>query len=317
MSVNINDVKKWHEAGLTILPSKEKLDSKINKTTYSQDFLTIYYGISQQTVNNAQINASLVQLKKCATNLTSSNPMKIVLREFVASSTIVYKPENIQSFRQLLKVNSWLPVDPEVERRKAEAAAEQVRREREERERLKRAAEARARKEREERERQEREERWRRERETRMRRMRKVRIGIGIAMIVLLGYGLIAGIPAYRYHHSEYKELRVNAETFVAENRYTDAITALREAQRRKSSKKKIQEIEQRIDEVKALRENKITQLKNEITTLLASFNTSFKYGRPENDFKTTQQKIDLLKSIDNADHAQYQKQLDYHKNRK
>ena len=159
--------------------------------------------------------------------------------------------------------------------------------------------------------------------EAKERRNKIIRQTIGYTFIILVVFGLYKGVYAtvlsYRYHHTEYKALISEAESCVKQNKYDDAVKALREARNRKSSKKKIKAINERIDEVQNMKKAKIEQLKQEIKNILNTFKTaSFKYGRPENDFKTTQEKINILKSLSNdADCIRYQNDLDNIRKRK
>lgn len=160
-------------------------------------------------------------------------------------------------------------------------------------------------------------------REAKERRQKIIKRVISYAVIVLGILGIYKGISAtissYCYHHTEYKALLVDAETHIANNRYDDAIKALRSARDRKSSAKKINAINERITEVQSMKNSMILQLNQEIKTILNTFKTtSFKYGRPENDFKKTQEKINRLKSLSNsADCDKYQAELDYIRKRK
>lgn len=301
MAVALRDVREWSEQGLEILASKEKLDSKINKKYYSKDFEYVYYAISKSSVDFNAITQSLTALNQRATGLSSSDHLKEVVRQFIASSKEFYKPTNIDEFRRLLRSNGLMPVDPEEKRRRAREEAERIRREREARQRAEQEAR--------ERERRRREEAYR----------RTMRIIYRIVAVVLIVVGITFGLPSYRYHHTEYKALMSDAENYVKQDKYDEALKAFSDARDRKSSKKKINAINARITEVQNMKSAKIRQLKQEIETILNTFRTtSFKYGRPENDFKTTQEKINLLKSLsDDADCKKYQKDLDKIKKRK
>lgn len=156
-----------------------------------------------------------------------------------------------------------------------------------------------------------------RAKEAKERRDKIIRQVIGCTVLILVVFGLYKGVSAtvlsYRYHHTEYKALISDAESYIEQYKYDDAVKALSEARSRKSSKKKINAINGRIEEVQNMKKEKITQFKQEIATILNTFNTtSFKYGRPENDFNTTQEKIDLLRSLSNdSDCIKFQKDLD------
>lgn len=318
--IGVDVVKQWHETGLYILSCKEKLDSRINHQYYSHDFTTVYYAIIKSTVNFSQLQESLESLKRRTSALSSSDELKIMLRNFIACCNIVYNPEYIADFRRILTCHGWLPSDPEEEARRAQAAAEAAKKKRE--------AEARARKEAEDRARREYERRRRAEEEAirlekqkaaeaRSKRIRLIVVALLIGLVIL---GLTKGIPTYRYHHTEYKALMFDAENYIAQEKYDDAIKALMEARERKSSTKKLNAIDARIADVQQMKRSRIQQLQQEIEIILNTFKTtSFKYGRPENDFKTTQEKIDLLKSLllNSSTCTKYQAELDYIRKRK
>lgn len=323
MAVALIDVREWSKQGREILASREKLDSKINNKFYSKDFEYVYYAISKSSVDFDAVNRSLTALNQCATGLSSSNHLKATVRQFVASSNEFYKPDNVDEFRRMLKSNGWLPVDPEVEMRRAREEAERVRREREARQRAEQEALRRA----EERSRREREARERAERETRERERRKreeakrkvVRTFFWAAAAAALIYILLVGLPAYKYRYTEYNALMAKAEKCIEGGQYDEAVKAFQDARSRKSSTKKINEIDGRIAEVLQQKQERIKELKQDIETILKTFRTySFKYGRPENDFNATQQKIDLLRQLSNdADCARFQTQLDNIRKRK
>ncbi len=285
-----NDVRLWHEAALVILRN-------LNREGINADaFKNIYYGVSRN-ISYGKIQTLLHEFNIEVKEISGDNSLKEQAREFGALSELLYEPENIVEFRKILSENDWMPVDPE------------------EQERIRREKEARIRAERDAQERE-----IRRLREERRRKWRKTRNNIFRCIaICFIIFGLVKGIPIYRYRHTEYKALIVDAETHIANNRYDDAIKALRNARDRKSSAKKIDAINERIAEVQRMKDSKILQLNHEIKTILNTFKTtSFKYGRPENDFKKTQEKINQLKSLSNsADCDKYQAELDYIRKRK
>lgn len=284
------NVKSWCDAASKILKQKDKLRDDENV------FIEIYYGVSKKSISYDDIQSLLDKLKKIVDHVVDLD-LRNHGKTFLTYSKQLYKPENIVEFRKILNENGWMPVDPE------------------EQERIRREKEARIRAEREAQERE-----IRRLREERRRKWRKTRNNIFRCIaICFIIFGLVKGIPIYRYRHTEYKALIVDAETHIANNRYDDAIKALRNARDRKSSAKKIDAINERIAEVQSMKNSKILQLNHEIKTILNTFKTaSFKYGRPENDFKKTQEKINQLKSLSNsADCDKYQAELDYIRKRK
>ena len=306
MEFNVADAKRWHEDGLAILEFKGKLDNKVANKFYSVDFENIYYGYAKSKCAD-EILEACTKLAKGVSNLSDNNQKEIV-RNFISTTKIAAK--DIQSFWLLLKKNGWLPVDPAEERRRAEEAI-RIRREKAEAERRAKAA-------REAREREEWEKRLREAAErARQARMRVVKWVCGVAAAVLLGFVLFAGIPSYKYHHSEYKALLHNAEEFLSQNRYNEAIAALEEARVRKSSRKKQAEITKQISQVCADRTKKVAELRNEIKNV---WNAYFVNGSRQLNYKNikyvekkdvlpviknVQERIDLLKSI-TADTDEY-----------
>lgn len=128
-------------------------------------------------------------------------------------------------------------------------------------------------------------------------------------VIWLIVFGISTGVSSYRYHHTEYKELITNAEAFRSESRYAEAIKALEEARVRKSSKKKIAALSERISQINAERVAKVKELRGELNAVWTTYFT------PSNQLNyrniqyveraevlpiigRTRQKIELLRSI-------------------
>ena len=124
------------------------------------------------------------------------------------------------------------------------------------------------------------------------------------------------GHKTIAYHRGEYKELLAKADECISNEDYYHAIKYLKQAQDRKTSERKRNQISSEIARVQSLLDEQAVVLKSEIKSLLDVFKKiSFKYGRPEDDLKLTQEKLDLLKKITPADPdiANLQKRLDYH----
>ena len=129
------------------------------------------------------------------------------------------------------------------------------------------------------------------------------------------------GHATIKYHHGDYKRLVEMAENFAENNDYANAIDCYKSAWERKTSDKKRREISRKIERLEVRRDEYAAGLKEEIKTLLNTFSkVSFRYGKPENDLKKTQDKINELKKLvpdDDKDVAAFQKKLDYHNKRK
>lgn len=143
---------------------------------------------------------------------------------------------------------------------------------------------------------------------------------VGLAITVSLALFVVSkydyGHKTIAYHRGEYKELLTKADECIAGEDYYHAIKYLKQAQERKTSERKRNRISSKIIKTQALLDEQAQELKSEIKSLLDVFKKiSFKYGRPEDDLKLTQEKLDLLKKItpDDPDIAYLQKRLDYH----
>lgn len=143
---------------------------------------------------------------------------------------------------------------------------------------------------------------------------------IGLAMTVSFALLIVSkydfGHKTIAYHHGEYKELLIKADECIANEDYYHAIKYLTQAQDRKTSEKKRNQIQSEIVKTQLLLDEQAIIIKSEIKSLLDVFKKiSFKYGRPEDDLKLTQGKLDQLKKITPADPeiADLQKRLDYH----
>lgn len=299
MELSATDAKKWHEDGMSILGFKEKLNNKVAGKNYSADFEDIYYGASRSK-SSSEIADACNKLAKGVLNL-SSNEQKLIVRNFVSTSKLALK--DIQSFWAMLGSNGCLPVDPEVARKRAEEDA-RIRRQKEEQERrIRRAQEARKRE----------------ERERKLDRARHMGMLItlvisGVVAVLLIIFALEKGFSSYKYYYTEYKALIVKSEELSGQYKYTEALAALQDARNRKSSKKKIQEVDRRISAVLAERDGKCATLRSEIAKVWDSYFVKSN-GRVSNTLnksivkyvqrgdiqpivESTLSKIDLLKMI-------------------
>lgn len=143
---------------------------------------------------------------------------------------------------------------------------------------------------------------------------------IGLTITVSFALFVVAkhdyGHKTIAYHRGEYKELLTKADECISNEDYYHAIKYLKQAHDRKTSEHKRNQISSEITRVQSLLDEQAVALKSEIKSLLDVFKKiSFKYGRPEDDLKLTQEKLDLLKKISPADPdiADLQKRLDYH----
>lgn len=142
-------------------------------------------------------------------------------------------------------------------------------------------------------------------------------ITVSFALLIVSKYDF--GHKTIAYHHGEYKELLIKADECIANEDYYHAIKYLKQAQDRKTSEKKRNQIQSEIVKTQLLLDEQAIIIKSEIKSLLDVFKKiSFKYGRPEDDLKLTQGKLDQLKKITPADPeiADLQKRLDYHMKR-
>lgn len=335
MGLSVTDARKWHENGMDILGFKEKLDNKAAGKYYSANFEDIYYGSSRDK-SFGEITEACNELAKGVLNL-STNEQKGIVRDFVSTSKLASKDrKEILSFWALLKSNGWLPVDPEVVKRKRAEEAERLRRRREEERRVREARELAERKRAEEAarlrrriEEEERRIRWAREARERKKSERifdLVRvIALLIAAVVVVWLVIFAvkkGISSYKYYYTEYEVLIEKSEELSGQYKYTEALEALQDAKARKSSKKKIQEVERRIATVLAERDEKCATLRLEIAKVWDSYfvknngrvsntlNKSIVKYVQRNDIQplveSTLSKIELLKTI-SSDTKEYE----------
>ena len=174
---------------------------------------------------------------------------------------------SFRQFRADLKTKGWLPpvLESEERKRKASDENELLRRYLEEKERIAREERERQRRQQEEErrrkeaERQERErmERWQREREMEAARreakaLRRNRIIFGCVATVAIVVGLAFGIPYYIHNVVEYNELLRESDRLVAEYKFSEAISCVKEARDLRSSESTKSELNTRIHNISA-----------------------------------------------------------------
>lgn len=121
------------------------------------------------------------------------------------------------------------------------------------------------------------------------------------------------------YHHGEYHELIEKSVAAYNEDDYPQAKEYLDEALKRKTNDKRQGIVLNYIEIVSNKQAQRIPEIKSEIKEMLNKFKaSSFKNGKPESELQLTQEKIDILKKNcpDDPIVNEYQKRLDYHKNR-
>lgn len=347
------DISDWSEIGRSIFAQKERLDDKANDIQYSKDFETVYYAVSKSYIDANAVQVSMQRLKKRMTSLSSSDPLKRTLREFVAISMRLYDRNNSLEFKRFLISNGRMPVDPVEEMRKAKELEEKRRKEAEEKERVLRERQRREREERERREREEKErkakeleekqrkeaeekervlrERQRREMERQRREEEKRKciayenrirlehiVKIVVSVLIFVMIILIIVLTSIKSSkNKEYYRLLADADRYVTEMLYDDALASIDEARKVKTDKNTLSILYQKELDIRSEKIKKTENLKKEIQTALNVFrNISFKYGRPESDIKTVQEKINTLKKIAPNDADTYQKELDKLKKR-
>lgn len=174
MSVNIVYITRWNESAVSILSMETRLNTQ--RSEYSRDFRLLYHAPGKPSADFDAMDAAMKNLSRHRGNLSSTDPLKSSLRDFISVCQEMYTPENFSEFKRLLASRNLIPEDPEEARRRTEEKARQerlrremeearARKQREEQERLRRQQaeeEARARQQAEEEARQE---RLRRERE--------------------------------------------------------------------------------------------------------------------------------------------------------
>lgn len=214
MSVNIVYITRWNESAVSILSMETRLNTQ--RTEYSRDFRLLYHAPGKPSADFDAMDAAMKNLSRHRGNLSSTDPLKSSLRDFISVCQEMYTPENFSEFKRLLASRNLIPEDPEEARRRAEEKArqERLRREREK---------AWARQMREEHERRERlkqqmeEDRRRRERERILRAFKYAAAAAAVITIVWLIGGSIASGSRYNKIVKEFNAMMDNRQYVEAE----------------------------------------------------------------------------------------------------
>lgn len=283
-----SQIIRWHELAAVIEASGDLNTTDIQ---YIQYFKVVYHCFARDIFpgNDTNVQEAVKILKKRAANLSSSKSLKEDLKSFLAISNIAMSSEaSFRQFRADLKSKGWLPpvLESEEQKRKASDANELLRRYLEEKERLAREERERQRRKqaeeerrRREAERQERErmERWQREREMEAARreakaLRRNRIIFGCVATVAIVVGLAFGIPYYIHNVVEYNELLRESDRFVAEYKFSEAISCVKEARDLKSSESAKAELNSRIHNISAAKDATIRALRTDISNVWSAY---------------------------------------------
>lgn len=283
-----SQIIRWHELAAVIEASGDLNTTDIQ---YIQYFKVVYHCFARDIFpgNDTNVQEAVKILKKRAANLSSSKSLKEDLKSFLAISNIAMSSEaSFRQFRADLKSKGWLPpvLESEEQKRKASDANELLRRYLEEKERLAREERERQRRKqaeeerrRREAERQERErmERWQREREMEAARreakaLRRNRIIFGCVAAVAIVVGLAFGIPYYIHNVVEYNELLHESDRLVAEYKFSEAISCVKEARDLKSSESAKAELNSRIHNISAAKDARIRALRTDISNVWSAY---------------------------------------------
>lgn len=283
-----SQIIRWHELAAVIEASGDLNTTDIQ---YIQYFKVVYHCFARDIFpgNDTNVQEAVKILKKRAANLSSSKSLKEDLKSFLAISNIAMSSEaSFRQFRADLKSKGWLPpvLESEEQKRKASDANELLRRYLEEKERLAREERERQRRKqaeeerrRWEAERQERErmERWQREREMEAARreakaLRRNRIIFGCVAAVAIVVGLAFGIPYYIHNVVEYNELLRESDRLVAEYKFSEAISCVKEARDLKSSESAKAELNSRIHNISAAKDARIRALRTDISNVWSAY---------------------------------------------
>lgn len=283
-----SQIIRWHELAAVIEASGDLNTTDIQ---YIQYFKVVYHCFAHDIFpgNDTNVQEAVKILKKRAANLSSSKSLKEDLKSFLAISNIAMSSEaSFRQFRADLKTKGWLPPVLESEERKRKVSdenellrryleeKERLAREERERQRRKQAEEERRRREAERQER-ERMERWQREREMEAARreakaLRRNRIIFGCVAAVAIVVGLAFGIPYYIHNVVEYNELLRESDRLVAEYKFSEAISCVKEARDLKSSESAKAELNSRIHNISAAKDARIRALRTDISNVWSAY---------------------------------------------
>lgn len=282
-----SQIIRWHELAAVIEASGDLNTTDIQ---YIQYFKVVYHCFARDIFpgNDTNVQEAVKILKKRAANLSSSKSLKEDLKSFLAISNIAMSSEaSFRQFRADLKSKGWLPpvLESEEQKRKASDANELLRRylgekerlAREERERQRRQQEEERRRKEAERQERERMERWQREREMEAARreakaLRRNRIIFGCVAAVAIVVGLAFGIPYYIHNVVEYNELLRESDRLVAEYKFSEAISCVKEARDLRSSERTKSELNTRIHDISAAKYAKIRALRTDISNVWSAY---------------------------------------------
>lgn len=323
--ISVQEINDWCNAGEIILLHCDRLNPRGDANQEnSKNFKVLYFNLSKAPLPDSKYKDTFKALNKRAGQLGSADKLSDTIKDFIALSQKFCKNEAAhKEFQMLIRKEGKIPVDEEeIKRRKAEEQRREEERKRREWEAAERARREREAKEARERAAREAEERARREQQAReaARKARKVRNFILTCIVLILA--LLYGAIKYDYIKIDYlecKEYLAKAEMCFSNGEYNDALYFYREARNLVESEKKKEKISDKIKHVRKVQTDMANELKAEIRVLLNTFSkVSFKYGKPVNDLKTTQEKINLLKKIDpnDPDLKELQSDLDYHNKR-
>lgn len=296
--MNEQEVKNWYNAAKTLAASKEKLDDAANDIYYSRNFETVYFGFTHQTPSPDEVQEALNLLQKRLRSI--KRDLKTDLGTFISTSAIAMKSENYQDFRKQLIAKGWMPVDPEVERRRQEEERkrferekeEQIKRENEQRERIRREQEEQRRREAEKQER----ERWRRKRKRRLIR----NIVFGVFLISSTIIGVLYGIPHYKYYIIEYNAFIKSALAYEAECKYDDAINALEQARDKKKGRPQYDRLNTRIQDIIKKKDEKKVELRNDIASIWKAYYIGNNLNVKSLRYIEKSEMIPVIQSLDN-----------------
>lgn len=296
--MNEQEVKNWYNSAKALAASKEKLDDAANDCYYSRNFETVYYGFTHQTPSSEEVQVALNLLQRRLRSI--KRDLKTDLGTFISTSAIAMKPENYQDFRKQLIAKGWMPVDPEVERRRLDEErkrlekekAEQLRRENEQRERIRREHEEQLRREAERQER----ERWRRKRKRRQIR----NIVLGVFLISFIVIGVLYGIPHYKYYIIEYNALIKSSMAYENECKYDDAINALEQAREKKKGKPQYDRLSTRIQEITKKKEDKKIELRNDIASIWKAYYIGSNLNAKSLRYIEKSEMVPVIQSLEN-----------------
>ena len=309
MSVNIVYITRWNESAVSILSMETRLNTQ--RSEYSRDFRLLYHAPGKPSADFDAMDAAMKNLSRHRGNLSSTDPLKSSLRDFISVCQEMYTPENFSEFKRLLASRNLIPEDPEEARRRAEEKArqERLRREREK---------AWARQMREEHERRERlkqqmeEDRRRRERERILRPFKYAAAAAAVITIVWLIGGSIASGSRYNKIVKEFNAMMDNRQYVEAEYFLSGKDISGFSKKKQKVLKSELESVKKTISDEKT-RLNGILEKNFSRKGVLSNVETNAIYGVKDNLRKIE----DVLKqaeyfSPDDKDIKNYRKEFNW-----